>query len=675
MDRNRSISPEPRKRRRVEDYDDRRPSRRPMRGGPPRDYDDRGYDRPPYPDFERPRGRGPPPPRSPSWNRQAPRSRPVAKKEQDFIKVTLQPGDKDGEVVEGACVGDLLKWHLSAMMESGDFKHLDRPLVGALVNGNAKSLQWKINYSVDTIGPIFADTPMGSQIIRRSLVFCVAMAIKMANPECHVQVEHQLHDRVLLLLSTPEGDVEVDETVVKHVHEELRSLADSESPIDPGIISYNRAMKLFHGNDGKNYSVTYLRSRHQAEVPVYVCPKFNNMPASTANLDKMHCCLDTGTLFPNTSFARIKEAEHSLCSYRNFLVLKCPPRVVSEEGGAWSSTPMPLDSKHALCTALKNIDTFKHIHQLKSCAAVNALARAKKTTIKGRVALAEGVLNRQLSRMVDDALTEDDGIKGNIILIGGPAASGIQTVAQKVSTQLRLHGRRVIEISTVEYDTMAEERLKPDTDSKMRAALDVRRLVDDLSKLLKGEAIVTPKGRKLLYGDEHTILIFDGLSPLSKDKCHPFLPSCALTLGTVLKGEKIPHLKVHVEPISQLYLVDLNRVSARNVRAIRFVVQCAQELEMRAPEALARWQELSKWDSTKVFQYQEQCDVLVNTFLPHEIGVLKTYAEPLLRCIPCDATVFLEARELLSFLSHFDPIPASAILDDSVLHEFLVSEL
>ena len=62
---------------------------------------------------------------------------------------------------------------------------------------------------------------------------------------------------------------------------------------------------------------------------------------------------------------------------------------------------------------------------------------------------------------------------------------------------------------------------------------------------------------------------------------------------------------------------------------------------------------------------------MFNTELIYEIGVLKTYVEPLLYSVEEDSEYYEEAKRLLNFLRLFLPIPADSIPEDAVIREFI----
>ena len=74
-----------------------------------------------------------------------------------------------------------------------------------------------------------------------------------------------------------------------------------------------------------------------------------------------------------------------------------------------------------------------------------------------------------------------------------------------------------------------------------------------------------------------------------------------------------------------------------------------------------------KW----IFPYQENADAMFNSSLIFELGVMKDFAEPILKQVPHNVPEYAEAYRLLSFLSYFNAIPNRQIPATSLLREFL----
>ena len=92
---------------------------------------------------------------------------------------------------------------------------------------------------------------------------------------------------------------------------------------------------------------------------------------------------------------------------------------------------------------------------------------------------------------------------------------------------------------------------------------------------------------------------------------------------------------------------------------------------MTIEDTLKGWQRVRYGEEKHIFPNQDAADVVFNTALIYELGVLKTYAEPLLYSVGDDSPYYELARRLINMLKTFLPIPSEAIPDDSILREFV----
>jgi len=81
--------------------------------------------------------------------------------------------------------------------------------------------------------------------------------------------------------------------------------------------------------------------------------------------------------------------------------------------------------------------------------------------------------------------------------------------------------------------------------------------------------------------------------------------------------------------------------------------------------------EIVKEAEESIYPYQDEVDVIINSSLNYEIGVLKIYAEPLLFAIREDSDYYKEAYSLINLLRNFLPISSELVPKDSVLREFI----
>ena len=67
----------------------------------------------------------------------------------------------------------------------------------------------------------------------------------------------------------------------------------------------------------------------------------------------------------------------------------------------------------------------------------------------------------------------------------------------------------------------------------------------------------------------------------------------------------------------------------------------------------------------------KDADAVINSAFMYELGILKTYAEPLLFSVEETDEMYPEAIRLINFLRNFLPIPSDEVPKDSLLREFI----
>ena len=129
--------------------------------------------------------------------------------------------------------------------------------------------------------------------------------------------------------------------------------------------------------------------------------------------------------------------------------------------------------------------------------------------------------------------------------------------------------------------------------------------------------------------------------------------------------------KVYISPLSSINIDNHNPISADDIRKLRRIVRDNRTRGLGASETLGMWSEIKKGEMVSIFPYQSNVNSAINSSLIYEVGVLKTYAEPLLYSINQDDEQYPEALRLINFLKSFLPIPSDDIPIDSVIREFI----
>ena len=284
------------------------------------------------------------------------------------------------------------------------------------------------------------------------------------------------------------------------------------------------------------------------------------------------------------------------------------------------------------------------------------------------IRLAEAHYESQLADISEIIYDKRDNVK--IVLIAGPSSSGKTTTSKKLAIYLQSKGFRTHSISIDDYfidrkDTPRKENGELDLESIR--AVDINLFNKQLSKLLDGEKVLLPQfnfvtGKKeykknFLQIKEKDIIIIEGLHALNDE----------LTMAIEDRNK----FKIYISPLTQLNIDNHNRIHTSDTRRLRRIIRDNKYRGYMASETLKMWKDIREGEEKYIFPYQDSADTVINTALVYELGVLKTYAEPLLFSVPEDDENYSEAIRLINFLRNFLPIPSDDVPKDSILREFI----
>ena len=164
------------------------------------------------------------------------------------------------------------------------------------------------------------------------------------------------------------------------------------------------------------------------------------------------------------------------------------------------------------------------------------------------------------------------------------------------------------------------------------------------------------KNKWLQLGD-NDIVIIEGLHGLNEE----------LTMSV----DKIHKYYIYISPLTQLNIDIHNRIHTSDTRKLRRIIRDNKYRGYNASNTLKMWDQIRDGEEKYIFQYQDQADVIINSALVYELGVLKTYVEPLLFSVDENDEVYPEALRLINFLRSFLPVPSDNVPRDSILREFI----
>lgn len=287
--------------------------------------------------------------------------------------------------------------------------------------------------------------------------------------------------------------------------------------------------------------------------------------------------------------------------------------------------------------------------------------------IKDFIDVSEIKFNDDIRKVVKNVI-EDSRIK--FVMIAGPSSSGKTTTTKRLKTYFDCCGYDTIVMSTDDYFVSRDKSPKDENgnyDFECLHAINIERLNKDIKDLLEGKTIKMPEfdfvsglskdtGKEVTMSDKSIVLI-EGLHSLNDD------------LVPIVKPEQ--KYKVYISPFIGVNIDRHNYISTTDLRLIRRLVRDYRVRGRKVEYTIGYWQNVRSGEIKNIFPFVHQADIVLNTALNFEIGVLKVYAIPLLLSVGIDSVYYEEARRLINFLKEFCPIPSEYVSKDSILREFI----
>ena len=129
--------------------------------------------------------------------------------------------------------------------------------------------------------------------------------------------------------------------------------------------------------------------------------------------------------------------------------------------------------------------------------------------------------------------------------------------------------------------------------------------------------------------------------------------------------------KVFICPLTPLNIDNHNLFKSTDNRLLRRIVRDNRTRGASASDTLKMWKKVREIEEEMIFPYMKEADEILNTSLVYELGVLKTYAEPLLFSVSEDDPNYDEALRLINLFRVILGIPSEEVPHDSIIREFI----
>lgn len=510
------------------------------------------------------------------------------------------------------------------------------PVVAVLVDNELRSLDSALE-SDCRIRPVSADTAPGALVYRRSLCFLLAIASRELFPQ----------RRLIAGMAIGAGfyhyyfdEIPLTEAQVAALAARMAELAAADIPIQLENWPWEKACEYFAAS-GQLDTLALLEGVNEPQIALNECAGFRDLRISPL----VH---STGIL-----------STWELRLYRGGMLLRYPHR----------ASPGKLEPFEDVPLLYQISEEYKERGRVLGVASVGSLNRLHASGgIQEFIDVAEALQAKKIASLAEAVAAKAD--KAKVVLIAGPSSSGKTTTSKKLAIQLKVLG---FEPVPVELDDFFVDRDKTPVDAEGKPdfetlkALDVEGLNSLLLRLSAGEEVVMPnynfkagkreaEGWKLrLKGNE--VLILEGIHGLND----------ALTPSIARENK----FKIYVSALTQLNLDDHNRISTTDYRLLRRMVRDHKFRGYSPRATLGIWPSVQRGEEKYIFPFQNSADEAFNSALDYELGVLKVFAEPLLRTIKPSMPEYAEARRIQAFLDNFAPIPAQYVPKDSILREFI----
>ncbi len=256
------------------------------------------------------------------------------------------------------------------------------------------------------------------------------------------------------------------------------------------------------------------------------------------------------------------------------------------------------------------------------------------------------------------------------VMLAGPSSSGKTTSANRLSTQLRVHGKKPILMSLDDYYA-DRDTIKPGPDGKLDLehinTIDTDLFRQHLQELLDGREVELPTfnfvtGKREWHGhklrlNEDTVIIVEGLHALN-----PVL------LPEGLDPSKV--FKLYVSALLPLNLDDHNRIPSANLRLLRRTVRDYETRGSSVARTFGMWDSVRRGEEKWIFPFQENADVIFNSSTLYELAVLKNHIFPLLDAVEPEEDCYEAVRAIVKILNYVE----AAEVDDEIPPTSLVRE-
>ena len=506
------------------------------------------------------------------------------------------------------------------------------PLREKDVTPERKTIRTAISASDGTIKLLRYSDPQGREAYMRTAQFVIFLAIESLWPESRAKMSCTVGPGVYFKVTgAPDFSVEKLKAKIDEIVKDDLPLVRRKIPTTDAIAYYE--------NQGFTDKAKLLQYRKNSTFKIYESGDFR---------DYFY-----GEMAPSTSFLRSYDIIPSLEGFIFVLPDVKDPDKVSDFK----------DSPNFFNVYTEGKD-WGELMECETVADLNELVKSGK--IRELIRVNEALHEKKFGEIAD--MICERGAKA--VMLAGPSSSGKTTSANRLATQLRVHGKSPILMSLDDY-YIDRDQLEPGPDGTIDLehinTIDTELFGIHLRKLFNGEEVELPtfnfkKGKREWCGHklrltERTVIIVEGLHGLNP---------------TLLPSDLDPKLvfRLYVTPLLALNLDDHNRIPSSYLRLLRRTVRDFESRGSSVQRTLAMWDSVRRGEERWIYPFQENADVILNSSTLYELCVIKKHIYPLLTPIDASDECYDQVRAMVKVLNYV----LEADVDDEIPPTSLVRE-
>lgn len=516
-------------------------------------------------------------------------------------------------------------------------KYYNYPILVAKVDNHIDSLS-KIIERRCKVDFFDRSSIIGNSVYASSVQFILILAIRrLFGKEVDVKIEHSIDKGIYCELYNHK----LDKVILSNIEKEMKNIVSEDLSFMRVSVDRLEAMKFFKQE----------KQMDKFNVLKYISNTFVNLYRLDDTYDYFFTDLANSTgQIDSFKLTYIKD-EGFVLSYPNIYNPECTLDYIHHK--------LVFDKflDYTVWGQKIGISNAADLNKVVSLGKYNEVIRLAEANFENQLATVSSMINNNRKNI-------------KVILLAGPSSSGKTTTSKKLAVYLQTYGFKTHSISIDDYFLERKDTPKlknGEYDFESLRAIDLDLFNRQLTKLLDGEKVLLPQynfvlgkkeyKNKWLQIGENDIIVIEGLHALNDE----------LTMAVERKNK----FKIYISPLTQLNIDNHSRIHTSDTRRLRRIIRDNKTRGHLAAETLNMWKNVSEGEEKYIFPFQDDADTVINTALVYEIGVLKTYAEPLLFSVEEDDPSYPEAIRLINFLRNFLPIPSDEVPKDSILREFI----